>query len=101
MISLTLSNSAISLVHRRERNDVQLRVVLVENELYRLEAPFRQIRVVSGTAYVSHNGRDNVMGKGQTQNFNTHVDFALVSASGNKPLIVEILKPTNKEVLAI
>jgi hypothetical protein len=57
--------------------------------------------VVSGTAYVSHNGRDNVMGKGQTQNFNTHVDFALVSASGNKPLIVEILKPTNKEVLAI
>jgi hypothetical protein len=101
MTSLTLFNSAVSLAHRRERNNVQLRVVLVDNELYRLEAPYRQIRVVSGSAYVSHSGRDNFMTKGQMRSFDTNSDIALVSAASKKPLIVEILKPTDKEALAI
>ena len=67
-----------------------LRLVLYQHELCRLPLKCRSIRVLAGQAWVTLAGGDLVLTPGEKMRFAPTKDFALVSALGNVPLIVEI-----------
>jgi hypothetical protein len=67
-----------------------VRIVLVGTELHALHAPYRTVRVLTGTAYVSHRGCDIVLGEGQARAFDVTSESALISPLGHKPLVVEL-----------
>lgn len=68
----------------------QLRLVLCAGELHRMRPPHAHVRVVFGTAYVSHGGRDLILAAGDCATVDSGADAALVSALGKQPLIVEL-----------
>ena len=67
-----------------------LRLVLYPHELCRLPQNSRGIRVLAGQAWVTLAGEDLVLTPGEKMRFAPTKDFALVSALGDVPLIVEI-----------
>ena len=67
-----------------------LRLVLYPHELCRLPPKCRGIRVLVGQAWVTLAGEDLVLTPGEKMRFAPTKDFALVSALGNVPLIVEV-----------
>lgn len=72
------------------RRECQLRLVLCAGELHRMRPPHTQLRVVFGTAYVSHAGRDIIVAAGDCATFDSASDVALISGLGKQPLIVEL-----------
>ena len=67
-----------------------LRLVLYQHELCRLSPKCRGIQVLVGQAWVTLAGEDLVLTPGEKMRFAPTKDFALVSALGDVPLIVEI-----------
>lgn len=67
-----------------------LRLILYRHELCRLPPKCRSIRVLVGQAWVTLAGEDLVLTPGEKMRFAPTKDFALVSALGNVPLIMEI-----------
>ena len=67
-----------------------LRLILYRHELCRLPPKCRSIQVLAGQARVTLAGEDLVLTPGEKMRFAPTKDFALVSALGNVPLIVEV-----------
>ena len=67
-----------------------LRLVLYQHELCRLPPKCRSIRVLAGQAWVTLAGEDLILAAGEKVQFVPTKDFALVSALGSFPLIMEI-----------
>ena len=70
---------------------VLMRVMLVKREAYRVTSGYRGLRVRAGRAWVTLNGRDHVLKRGQGIAIQAKKDFAVVSALGHAPLIIELL----------
>jgi len=70
--------------------DAPLRVVLVQGEALRLPASRTSVRVLSGTAWVTQAGKDNVLVAGQAMTAAAGADCAVVSALGTLPLLLEV-----------
>ena len=70
---------------------VILRLVLYQDEVYRLPEDCQAIRARSGRAWVTFAGRDIVLESGEEARFGSGKDFAVVSCVGQAPLVVEIL----------
>ena len=68
-----------------------LRLVLYAGEVLRLPQTRLQVRIVSGSAWVTFAGRDIVLKSGETTSFASGEDAALVSALEEAPLTIEIL----------
>jgi hypothetical protein len=66
------------------------RLVIYSGEVFRLPAECRGLRVVSGKAWVTFDGRDIVMNRGERTVLGEHGHPALVSALGRKPVILEV-----------
>ena len=93
MSATTIASLSIPLdLSKRQPARSFLRLVLVGDELYAMHAPHNAIRVLSGTAYVSHHGCDVVVRAGQTQPFSVASQPALISALQGKPLVVELIE---------
>jgi hypothetical protein len=75
----------------RHAVDVILRLVLYQGEVYCLPKACRKIRVRSGLAWVSFTGQDIVLACGEEAYLRPDRDFAVVSAVGHTPLVLEIL----------
>jgi hypothetical protein len=71
-----------------------LRVLLMKCEAYRVAAKYRALRVRSGRAWVTLNGRDLVLKRGQEIALESKKDFAVVSTLGGRPLVIELLGET-------
>ena len=67
-----------------------LRLVLYQHELCRLPQKSRGIRVLAGQAWVTLAGEDLILAPSEKVQFARTKDFALLSALGSIPLIVEI-----------
>ena len=68
-----------------------LRVMLLQGEVQRIEASYRGLRVRSGRAWVTVNGRDLVLKRCEAIALEVRRDAAVVSALGRAPLVVELL----------
>ena len=66
-----------------------LRLVLYKGEVFRLPTTFKEIRVLSGSAWLTINGADITLGQGQGIDLSSKERFALVSALYDTPLVLE------------
>jgi hypothetical protein len=73
------------------QSSVLLRLILYEGEVYRLPYFSQGIRVQSGRAWITFDGQDIVLDRGEKMWAPFRKDFALASALGETPLILEIL----------
>jgi hypothetical protein len=73
----------------RESRDV-LRLALYGGELHRISHRARHLHVLSGTAWISSNGRDVVAERGSCVQLVRSRHSALVSALGGRPLLFEM-----------
>ena len=76
---------------RRNSARLMLRLMLRHDELFRLPVTSRGVQVVSGQAWLTVNGEDIFLRKGEKLSLFTGKDLALVSALGHTPLILEVL----------
>ena len=67
-----------------------LRLVLYKGEVCRLPRACQGLRVLSGRAWVTVDGKDITLNRGEQMAFAAPKDFALVSAIQNTSLIVEV-----------
>jgi hypothetical protein len=68
-----------------------MRVVLMKQETYRVAEDRQGLRVRSGQAWVTLNGRDLVLKRGDEIAVQSKNDFAVVSALGHGPVVIELL----------
>ena len=85
---------------------IQLRVMLLKGEVQRVETNYRGLRVRSGRAWVTLQGRDLVLKRGDEVALDGRRDAAVVSPLGHAPLVIELLgeaprQPTADSRLAV
>ncbi len=69
---------------------VIVRLIAYRDEVYRLPANSLSLRVLSGSAWVTASGRDIVVKRGERICLSAGGDFALASALGGSPLVLEL-----------
>jgi len=67
-----------------------LRVVLVQGETLRLPAAYTRVNVLTGAAWITQGGEDNVVMAGCGLSSAAGSDGAVVSALGTVPLLLEV-----------
>jgi hypothetical protein len=78
-------------VNNKATKPMLMRVILAKCEVQRVTTDWQGLRVRSGRAWISLNGRDLVLERGQTIAIESKKDFALVSPLGSMPLMIELL----------
>lgn len=68
-----------------------LRLVLLPGELFRVPDRKRSLRVLSGTAWVSLEGKDHAVKANESLDLRGKRDRALVSDVDGQPVVLEIL----------
>ncbi len=68
-----------------------MRVMLVNRETYRVSSKYQGLRVRSGRAWITLSGRDLVLKRGEEIALAVRDDFAVVSALGRTPVVIELL----------
>jgi hypothetical protein len=72
--------------------NVTLRLVLYRGEVYRFPPAGRGLRILKGRAWVSYAGEDILLARGDETRLAPGQGFALVSAVGRTPLILEVVE---------
>jgi hypothetical protein len=72
------------------RTQVLLRLTLYSGEVYRAPRGCIAVRVRTGMAWVTQGGADIIVDAGRGADLPPSSDFALVSAIGGRPLVVEL-----------
>jgi len=73
------------------RTQVLLRLTLYSGEVYKAPRGCTVVRVRTGMAWVTQGGADIILEAGRGADLPPGRDFALVSALGGRPLVVELL----------
>jgi hypothetical protein len=86
--------------------ETQLRVMLLKGEVQRVKPDYRGLRVRSGLAWITLNGRDLVLKRGEEVALEMQQEAAVVSPLGHVPLVIELLgeaprQPTADPHLAV
>jgi hypothetical protein len=68
-----------------------MRLILVGQETYRVAHTYRGLRVRSGRAWLTLSGRDLVLKRGDEIALQAKGDYAVVSAVGRAPVVIELL----------
>ncbi len=94
------------MITKRSNADRQMRVMLLTGEVQRVESNYRGLRVRSGQAWVTVDGRDVVLKRCEEIALGPRHDVAVVSALGHAPLVIELLgdaprRPTINPRLAV
>lgn len=66
-----------------------LRLVLYKDEVLRLPEDCKEIRVLSGNAWLTINGKDVTLTQGDRESIAPHKDMVLVSTLRDIPLVFE------------
>lgn len=67
-----------------------LRLVLYKNEVCRVPQSYSEMKVVSGNAWLTMNGRDMFLVRGERASLDSSHDVVLISALGETPLVLEV-----------
>jgi hypothetical protein len=70
---------------------VVLRIAVHPGEVFRLPEAGQRIRVTSGRAWISAQGRDVVLGPREQLTFTVSAEAALISALHHAPVMLEVL----------
>jgi hypothetical protein len=89
MTSHTMTFDQFSLSSKSAAEDRAFRIVLLPGELLRVPKARRSVRVVSGAAWITHNGHDHELTAGDVLPLARTRQEALISAEG-QPLFLEI-----------
>lgn len=73
------------------KTPVMLRLALYPNEVYRLPQAGECVRVVSGRAWLSTQGRDVILGPRECVRLAVGDEVALVSSLHQAPVVLEVL----------
>ena len=73
------------------RTQVLLRLTLYSGEVYKAPRGCTAVRVRTGMAWVTRGGADIILEAGRGADLPPSRDFAVVSALGGRPLVVELL----------
>ncbi|HET7838713.1 MAG TPA: hypothetical protein VFL04_03055 [Rectinemataceae bacterium] len=87
-MSLSFENFAISAWDRA--GSPALRIVLLPGELISVPRKESMLRVVSGRAWASYDGKDYDLGPGATLELETRSDSALIQAMEAEALVFEV-----------
>ncbi len=71
--------------------EMQIRVMLLTGEVHRVKPNYRGLRIRSGQAWVTVNGYDLVLKRGEEVALEKRHDDAVVSSLGHAPLVIELL----------
>ncbi|AFZ09052.1 hypothetical protein Osc7112_4768 [Oscillatoria nigro-viridis PCC 7112] len=71
------------------------RIILMENEVYRLPQTHREIQVLSGTAWITLDQQDIILQSSEKASLPPSKNFALISALNNMPLIMAVWQDKN------
>ncbi len=74
-----------------------MRVVLMGRETYRVAAGPRGLRVRSGRAWITLNGCDHVLKRGEQIALQSKHDYAVVSPAGKRPVVIEVWDETPRQ----
>ena len=84
---------------KTSKTDRHMRVLLLTGEVRRLEPNYRGLRVRSGRAWVTLDGRDVVLKRCEEIALEPRHDAAVVSALGHALLVIELLGDTPRPPL--
>ena len=89
----TTSGLTASAQHMANQRGEQLmqRILLYPGELYRIVPLRQQVKVVQGTAYLSHGGKDYFVQPGEAIKIGGGRDIALVSPVRGESLVMEVM----------
>ena len=73
-------------------DSVALRLVLYRGEVYRFSPSGRGLRTLKGRAWVTYSGEDIFLARGDEVCLASGQGFALISAVGRTPLILEVVQ---------
>ncbi len=90
-LELGLTLEALLLASPHLPTDKALRIVLLPGELYSIPTRQHQVRVLSGTAWVSSNGTDYQVESGESLPIEGAKHSALISDAEANPLVFEVL----------
>lgn len=65
-------------------------LIAVRDGVYRVPGQVRRLRVLAGSAWITHGGADHILAQGQTISFRAGDGQALASALGAETLILEV-----------
>ena len=86
-----MRTAALNLPKKRLNNaGLMVRLMLQQEEVFRLPAVSRNIQVVAGAAWLTVAGKDIFLKRGESVRLLTGKEVALVSALGQTPLILEV-----------
>ena len=71
------------------------RIILMENEVYRLPQTHREIQVLSGIAWITLDQQDIILQSSEKASLPPSKNFALISALNNMPLIMAVWQDKN------
>ncbi len=71
--------------------EMPMRMMLLKGEVQRVKSSYRGLRVRAGQAWVTMNGRDLVLKRGEEMVLDRAQDAAVVSSLGHAPLVIELL----------
>lgn len=70
---------------------VPCQFTLDKSEVFRIPSSCKELHILAGTAWVTVAGRDIVLTSGEKVSLDPKKDCAILSALGNKPVILEVL----------
>jgi hypothetical protein len=85
------------MITKTSNTNRQVRVLLLSGEIQRVEPNYRGLRVRSGRAWITVDGRDVVLKRGEEIALELRHDAAVVSALGHTPLVIELLGVTPRQ----
>ncbi len=80
--------------HQTPNNNRPLRMLLLRGEVQQVKRTYRGLRVRSGQAWVTVNGCDLVLKRGEELALDMPHDATVVSPVGHLPLVIELLGDT-------
>ncbi|MBW3586986.1 MAG: hypothetical protein KY448_14420 [Cyanobacteria bacterium 0813] len=71
------------------------RIILMENEVYRLPHTHQEIQVLSGIAWITLDQQDIILQSPEKASLPPSKNFAVISALNNMPLILAVWQDKN------
>ena len=72
------------------------RIILMENEVYKLPQTHREIQVLSGSAWITLDQQDIILQSPEKASLPPSKNFAVISALNNMPLILAVWQDKNQ-----